>query len=148
LARDPPDRVEDLPLAGRVEPERRLVEEDDLRVVDERPRDPEPLAHPAAVRADPRAAALLEPDLSQQRRRSRAGSRPPEPVEPRVVAEELLARLPLRVAGALGADADPLPDHGRPRVRDAGDGERALRRLEDRRQHADRRRLAGAVAAE
>src|SRR5206468_3311527 len=55
---------------------------------------------------------------------------------------------PLRVAGALGEDADPLADLGRAGLRDARDREAAARRLEDRGQDTDRRRLAGAVRAE
>ena len=46
---DPADESEHLALAGRIEAERRLVEEDYLRLVDEGAGDAEALPHPAAV---------------------------------------------------------------------------------------------------
>ena len=80
LARDALDEAQHLPLARRVEPQRRLVEEHDLRVVDQRAGDAEPLAHPAAVGGDPRRPALGQADLVEQRggrraRRSRGSGR-------------------------------------------------------------------------
>ena len=148
VARDVGDRAEHLAPAGRVEAERRLVEEHDRRVVHERPRDPQPLAHPAAERGDQRGGAIAEADLAEQRRGRRARARPRAAVEAAVVGQVLRGGLLQRVAGALGQHPDPRADPARPRVRDAHHGEAARRRPEDRRQDAERRRLAGAVRAE
>jgi hypothetical protein len=70
------------------------------------------------------------------------------PEQARVVAEKLLARLLLRIAGALRKDADDAADLGRPRARDARDGECACGGSEDRGQDTDGGRLARAVRAE
>ena len=59
-----PDDREHLALPGRVEAERRLVEEDDLGIVDERAGDAEPLPHPAAVGGDQRRPRSPRPTSS------------------------------------------------------------------------------------
>src|SRR5262245_45449102 len=81
LGRDPADVAEDLPLAGRVEAERRLVEEDDERVVHERARDSEALPHAAAEARDERAAAVEETDLPEEAARGRVRAGAPLAVE-------------------------------------------------------------------
>ena len=53
-------------LAGRVETEGGLVEEDDRRVVHQGPGDAQPLPHPPAVGRDEGAGDLLESDLGEQ----------------------------------------------------------------------------------
>jgi len=75
LARDAAHERKHLTLSGRIEPERRLVEEHHLRLVDERPRDAEPLPHPPTVRTDWRATALAQTGLCQQRVCDRARTR-------------------------------------------------------------------------
>src|SRR5204862_3837991 len=50
----------------RVEADRRLVEEQDLRVVQEPASDVQPLAHPARVRLDTFVLAAAEPDDLEQ----------------------------------------------------------------------------------
>src|SRR5581483_1270175 len=107
-----------------------------------------PLAHAAAVRGDERPAPLAEADLLQERPADGGRARARVAVQPGVVADVLVARLTLRVPRALRQDADPPPDLLWPRVRDARDREPAVARRQDRRQHANRRRLAGAVRAE
>ena len=67
-ARDRADDGEHLALPGRVEAERRLVEEDGPRVVDERARDAEALPHAPAVGRDRRSAALGSPTSSSSER--------------------------------------------------------------------------------
>jgi hypothetical protein len=52
------------------------------------------------------------------------------------------------VAGALGQDADTATNVCGTRVRDARDHKSSASRCEDRGEHADRRRLPGAVRAE
>ena len=65
----------DPPAAGRVEPQRRLVEEEDRRAVEDAARKVERAAHPARERAHAVATALLEAEkregLADARRRSR-----------------------------------------------------------------------------
>ena len=65
-----------------------------------------------------------------------------------MIAEELLAGLPFRIAGALRQDADAPPDLGRPGVGVAGDLEAPPRGGKNRGQNADCRRLAGPVRTE
>ena len=142
------DRSKNLSLTGRVEAEGRLVEEDDLRIVDERPRDPQALAHAAAVGREQGTAALGEADLLQQSLCNGPRTIARVPVHPSVEAEVLLARLSPRIAGALGENTDETADLSRPCVRQPSDRERPLRRGQDRRQDPDRRRLAGTVRAE
>ena len=95
-----------LPLAGRVETQCRLVEEDHARAIHQRPRYAQPLPHPAAVRRDRRRAAVSEPHLHKQHFSDL--TRPPCRVaeQPRVVPQELGARLVQRIAGALRQHAD------------------------------------------
>src|SRR5262245_59326641 len=73
LLGDGGDQPEHLALSRGVEPEGRLVEEDDRGVVDQRPDDPQALAHAAAVGADPRAALVSQPDLGEQLERPLSG---------------------------------------------------------------------------
>ena len=54
------DQVPELAARLRIEPRRRLVEKQQLRVADERAREREPLLLPARKRADARAPLLLE----------------------------------------------------------------------------------------
>ena len=49
-------------MPGRIEPGRRLVEQEQARIAEERRGDPEPLAHPVRVPADPVAGAVAQLD--------------------------------------------------------------------------------------
>ena len=126
LARDPADEREHLPLPGGIEPQRWLVEKDDSGLVDECPRDSEPLAHAAAVARDQRSAPVGESDVGQHLGRDRGRARPCVAVQPRVVSHELLSCLPLWVTSALRKNADPPADLERPRVRNSCHRERSL----------------------
>ena len=148
FARDAAHEPEHLTLSARVEPERGLVEEYDLRFVDERPRDTEPLPHPSTVGADWRAAAVAQPGFPQQRCGDGARALPAVSVKAGVVAQVLLAGLPVGVAGTLGQHADPPADVRGTRMRDSRDDERSARRCQDGGEDADGRRLPGAVRAE
>src|SRR2546426_11822912 len=108
--RDPADVLEHLSLPGRIQAERRLVEEDDSRVVDERATDAEPLPHAAAVGRNQRASSLVKPHLVEELVRHRAGSGPRVSVEPTVKGQVLLTGLTYRIPGALGQHADAPPD--------------------------------------
>ena len=133
----------------RVDAGRRLVEEEHLRLVDERAGDHQPLREAAGELEDHRAGAVGERELLEQLVRPRAGLRARHAEEAAVVVEVLpdgeraVERVRLR------DDADLALDGGRvaPDV-EAGDERPALRRDDRRRQHPDRRRLAGPVRAE
>src|SRR5438093_11573474 len=114
--RDPADVLEHLSLPGWIEAERRLVEEDDSRVVDERTSDAEPLPHAAAVGPDQRASSLVKPHLVEELARDRAGTGPRVSVETSVKGQVLLTGLTFRIAGALGQHPDAAPDLGGARV--------------------------------
>ena len=60
------DALPELEAALRVEPRRRLVEKEDLRVARERAGDGEPLALAAGELADARVALLLEREVRQE----------------------------------------------------------------------------------
>ncbi len=108
FARDPSDVREHLLLPCRIEAERRLVEEYDIGVVHERPGDAKALAHAAAVRGNERLLRSNSPTSSSSAAAVVAALALDMTVEASVVAEVLLAGLPLGVAVALRQHADPL----------------------------------------
>ena len=139
------------PGAGlRVEPGRRLVEEQHLRAMDDAEPDVEPAAHAARIGAGRPVGGGLE--IERREHLGRAGlarrglfmpySRPWMTSSPRPVSAGI-GRAALRDV------ADPPADLLRlaPQV-DAGDRRLARRRREQRREHPQRRRLAGAVRPE
>ena len=74
LANEPADEVEDLARDRHVEPRRRLVDEEDLRIVGEGHRDDDPLAHPPAhlVRIAGKAKlGVRDPDHAEKLDRTR-----------------------------------------------------------------------------
>ena len=71
----PPDQLEHLVAAGRVEPVRRLVEEQQARIVDEGLGELDPLLHAGRVAADRPVALLVQPDVAGGPRRSARGPR-------------------------------------------------------------------------
>ena len=86
---------------NRVESREGLVEQHQLRVVDERARDREALGEPARERAGDAIGDRFEPLLGEQRRDARAGVR--DAVEPRREAQ-VLARRELRIQERRVAD--------------------------------------------
>ena len=142
------DQREHLLAAGRVEPRRRLVEEDEHRVVDERLRELHALPHPGRVAADRPVALLEQADVAQRVRGAGAGLAARQAAHLRHVAEELRRRDVPRQAVVLGHVAEPGPDRDVARrvlPERLGD---ALRRLEQAEEDADQGALAGAVRAE
>jgi hypothetical protein len=144
------DRRAQLPRSDRVDAERRLVQEHDRRVVEEPTGDVQPLAHPPRIALDPLLLATGEADQVEQ-------LVDPPPLLPRrdrvqlgEVAQVVVGREAL-VQPAVAAEdvADP-PAH-LARVPDDVEAEHARRsrgRDQQRDQHLDRRRLAGAVRSE
>ena len=136
------------PLDGvGVEPAERLVEQQQVRLVEERAREGQALAHAARVRAHGPAAGAVEPGPREQPcdPRGRLGD-----AEELRIECQVLCPTQVRVAGYLVAGiADPAAKRRRRprRVRTEQD-KTAARRREQQRQDAEQRGLAGAVRAE
>src|SRR6266511_2752051 len=76
LARELAHERADLALARRIEAVRRLVEDHERRITEQRRRDTEPLAHAEGIRAERAARAVRQPDACE-RRSTRASAPPP-----------------------------------------------------------------------
>ena len=74
------DQLEQVAPALRVERADRLVEDQQLRLVEHRLGDPEPLAHPAGVRPDPPLAGFAETRPLERRADARPAA--PAPLRP------------------------------------------------------------------
>ena len=104
------DRGAELARADRVEPDRRLVEEDDRRVVQQAAGDVQALLHPARVALDALVLAPLEADELEQLLDPRPDPLARHAVELREVAQVVEAGEPLVDAAVAAEDvADPLP---------------------------------------
>ena len=115
---DPAQLLPDRQPAGRVEAGGRLVEEQDLGLVDERRGEVEPALHAAGVALDHPVGGVLELDQLQQLARARSAAPSAlEPEQPPVQDQQLAAGLARVEAGLLQRDADPAADL----VRVAGD---------------------------
>ncbi len=110
LGPDPADEVEHLVASGRVEAVRRLVEQHQLRVVDERLRELHPLTHPGRVAAHLAVALLEEADVTQRLGGALTGSTARQAVDLRHVRDELGGADLERKAVVLGHVPDPLTD--------------------------------------
>src|SRR4030095_3903901 len=145
LSQAVPDQVPRL----RIEAGRRLIENEELGIVDERPRERETPLHASRERPDAVAALVRKSRELEQLRDSRA--------QRRAIDAEITA-VDLQVLGdgevgieivALRDDADP--DAGRPcglRYRLADHLDRAAVRIDKPKAAAERRRLAGAGGGE
>ena len=135
--------------ADRVEAGRGLVEEQDLRVVDERRGEVEPAPHAARVRADSAIEGVTDVDQLGQLGDAAVGVASGQAVEQPLQPQQLgagLARIERRL---LERDADAQPNGSRVGGDvEPGDRRRAARRSDQRAQHLHRGRLAGAVGAE
>ena len=131
---------------ARVQPGGGLVEQQDLRIVDERVGEAQPLLHAARQRLDVVVALVAEVDELEQ-----VGDHPPPPRRPDAVAarEEVQVFPHLHVvvdAERVRHEPEDAPDLVRvPGDGHAGDLGLARRRQQQRRQDPQRRRLAGAV---
>ena len=146
---DAGDEAEHLVAARGVEPVRRLVEEDELGVVDERLRELDALLHARGVAADRAVALLVEPDVAQRVRGALAGDVRGQAGHARHVDEELRGRDVEGEALALGHVAHDLADLEA--VREAVEAEDARRPRGGRhepKEDLDERGLARAVRAD
>ena len=140
-----PDRL----AADRVEAGRRLVEEDDLRAVHERGGEVEAALHAAGVRLHAAVGGVLEVDDLEQAADALLRLARGHAVEPRLQRQQLAAGLEVVEPRLLQRDADAAADGGGLTGDiEAGDLRAARGGAEQRRQHADGGRLAGAVGAE
>ena len=141
--------VQDLDDAERVDADRRLVEDEHARVLDQGIGDPEPLAHPARVLAGLPIGGVGQSDPVEDLGQAVLGEATAQAVERRGVAQVLTAAEVAIEAGVVGQVADPAldlqgvagrvePDHQRLAVIGLGQAE----------QHQDRGRLARAVRSE
>ena len=133
----------------RIEADHRLVDDDHLGAMHERARDDQLLAHAVAVALDQLVAPLLEIEQREQLARAVLDLRPVLVVQPGDEAQELGARQLLVDERAVGNEAE-LALRG-DRIGDdidAADVHGAARRPQDAGDHAQRRRLAGAVGPE
>src|SRR5439155_22326684 len=143
------DEVADVLGRGWIERARRLVEVDDLRLVEQGARDGYLLAHPLAESRNPPVPHLRElhdaevvVDRSPQ---GRAG----QPVQPAVVAQVLAGRELVVQAGRLGQDAADGADAPRFGAKaHAVDPRGAGRRHHQTREHPNGGRLAGTIRPE
>ena len=119
LGPGPPDELEHLVATRRVEPVRGLVEEEQPRVVDDRLRQLDPLAHPRGVAADRPVALLGEPHVTEDVRRALPGGLGRQAGQLASLGHELGGADVRRERGMLGHVAHVAPEPGplRPRAR-------------------------------
>ena len=143
------DRLADDVGRLRVERRRRLVEEDDRRVVEQGPGDGQLLLHALAERAGDVVAPVPQREQPQVPLDPLGARRGVQPVQPPEEVEVGRRRQLVVEARRLGQDADPGADLlGVLDDVEAVDRGAALARLDERGQQPDRRRLARAVRPE
>ena len=104
------DEREHLVAPGRIEAVRRLVEEQQARVVDERLGELDPLLHAGRVAADRAVALLVQADVAEDLGGPFAGRAAGQPGHPGHVADEVRRGQVGRQAVVLGHVADELAD--------------------------------------
>ena len=127
--------LEHLVAAGRVEAVRRLVEQQQPRVVDERLGELHPLLHAGRVAADRPVALLVQPDVAEDLGGPLAGGRPRQAGHQGQVRDEVGRRRVGRQAVVLRHVADELADVGALRP-DVEVEDRRARRTSGRRARA------------
>src|SRR5919199_2738272 len=140
-----PHRVAALGIQAR----RGLVQKEDARPVDQGEREVEPAFHAAGVAAHPPVGGLREPDALQELVAPLSPLCPRETVERGLEPQVIPARKE-RIEGCLLEGHPYGGAHPRSLPHDvvAGDARRAARGRKERREHQDRRGLAGSVGTE
>ena len=133
--------------AQRVEPGGRLIEEDELRFVEQRLGQPHPLKHALAVAAQRAIGRVEQVDACQQPIDAGVQRNAAQTIEPAVKPQQLGRGERVVKAKVFGKKADARAGRAIAE-RCAQHVPRAGRRLDQRQQHLDRRGLAGAVRAE
>jgi hypothetical protein len=150
VAGQPGDPVLDRAGGRHVQPDRRLVQQQDRRVGDQRRGDRDLLLHATGVGAHGLVAAFPQAQLGEQPLRAGPDLAAAQALQAAEVQQVLPGRQrPVHVAGAFQHRAD-LPHRGRtlPGHVVAVQPDRARRGQDQPAQHLDRGRLAGAVGAE
>ena len=143
------DEREDVATTLRIERADRLVEDEEPRPIDECLGDPEPLAHPARIPADPPVRRIGQPDPLEHLGRALARVARGAAVQPRDHLDQLATAHPAVVARVLVEHADAEPP-----VRPGGidpavvDDDRAAGRPGESDEQPQRRGLAGPVRPE
>ncbi len=135
--------------ARGIEPVRRLVKEQQTRIVDERLGELDPLLHARGVAAYRPVALLVQPDVPEDLGRSLARSRPRQAGHEGEMRDEIGRRCVGRQAIVLGKVADELADVG-PASPDVHveDGRLARGRVDEPEEDLEERALAGAVRSD
>ena len=146
LLHEPAEHREQLLHARRVDGDRRLVEDQDGGLLDQRVGDAEALAHAAGVRLGLAVGGVLEADLVEQLVDPGLRDGPGDAVELGGVAQVLAAREAAVEPDVVGQVADLALDRERLAGRiQADDADDAAGRLGEAEQHEHGRRLARAV---
>ena len=148
LAPDAADQLEHVAPPERVEPGRRLVEEREHRVVDERLRELHALLHPGRVRAHRPVALLEQADVPQQVGGAQPRGRARQAADLGHVGEELRGRRAGRQAVVLGRVADARAVLDDARVSRPSTSTEPASGVDQAHAELERGRLAGAVRAE
>src|SRR5690606_38726735 len=147
---EPRQEVPEADPLARVEPDGRLVDDDDRRLAEQRARDRDALPHAARERTDLLVLALAQADLGEERIDTLA----PFPsiadvVEKREVVEILASSQVIRQPELLREIADPSAHIAADAaLRHAAVVDRPRGRIEHAREHPKQRRLAGTVRSE
>src|SRR5882762_76956 len=141
------DDVAHLPPPDRIEPRHRLVQDDELRIVDQRLGQPDALQHPFRVETELPVAAVGEAHAFEEILDAPASRGRVQPEQPRVKVEELLPGEVVVQVRVLGqeADAPSGPDLRGVLAKQADD---ARIRKDQAQRQLDRGGLAGAVGAD
>jgi hypothetical protein len=141
------NQVPDVATANGIEPRHRLVENDQLGIVDERLRDADALHHALRVMPEQPAAVGADPDLVEEPVRPRSALRPTIAEEPGEIREQFLRREVVVERRMLRQEAEA---PARPDVawRPAQDLGTPVRRPQQVDQNLERRALAGAVRSQ
>jgi hypothetical protein len=138
------DELAHLDDTRRVEPVRRFVEKDELRVAKKRARDPQALLHPERVGRVLAAGALPKVDEVEESIDIGRHAPPPDPLE----IQQVRAPRQVRIErGSFDHRADSA-ERGRMAGGIAEDSRIPGGRVHEPEEHAHRRRLAGAVGPE
>ena len=139
-----PEKVAQPAHSLRIEPVRRLVEDQQLGIAEQRGREPQPLPHPERVPLDASVGCAVELDQAQHLVHTRVRQADRSAQHPQVVAAGA-ARMEVRRLEHGSDSQRRMIERGIGLAEDQG---AAAARLGEPEQHPQRRRLAGAVRAE
>jgi hypothetical protein len=143
-----PKQVEHLDHADRVDGGRRLIEDEQVGILDQRIGDAQPLEHAPRIRLDERIGPIAQTDLDEDLVDGRLGDIARDAIESSRIAQVLATGHVAVEADLVGHVAHPSLDLERPARRIEAHHPRSTRgRLGETQEHQDGRRLARAVLA-